>query len=121
MRRVGFAVGIGLVMVGSVFAVDSAEKPPAGRPPMGMMGHRGPPPEALEACKGKKADDACEFSPPTPPKDAPKAKARAEAKGDRKISGKCWAPESSKPLACRPNGGHPIPEPKDDAGGPPSH
>lgn len=114
MRRIGFAVGLGLIVVGSGFAAETAEQPKAPPPPMGMMGHRGPPPEALEACKGKKADDACEFGMPAPPKDAPKAKARAEAKGDRKLSGKCWSPDPSKPLACRPSsGGHPLPEPKD--------
>lgn len=50
-----------------------------GEPP-----HRGPPPEALKACEGKKAADACSFTSP-----------RGKAEGS------CWAPQG-KPLACRP-------------------
>ena len=45
---------------------------------------RGPPAEALAACKTLKAGDACSFT------------------GDRgAASGSCWAPEG-RPLACRP-------------------
>ena len=45
--------------------------------------HRGPPPAAFDACKGKKAGDACEVS-----------------FGERKGSGKCEAMPEGK-LACR--------------------
>lgn len=113
MLRSPVGIVVSLVLAGSVYAADTAEKPNTPPPPPpGMMGHRGPPPEAIDACKGKKTDDACEFTPPARPKDAPKEK--GEAKGERKITGKCWAPETSKPLACRPAGGHPpLPEKKD--------
>jgi len=46
--------------------------------------HKGPPPEALAACKSLAAGQPCNFS--------------VDAKT---ISGSCWAPEG-KPLACRP-------------------
>jgi hypothetical protein len=46
---------------------------------------RGPPPQAFDACKAKKADDACEVS-----------------FRERKLTGKCTAtPEG--PLVCRPD------------------
>jgi hypothetical protein len=48
-------------------------------------GHRGPPPEAFTACKGKQAADACEV-----------------ALGTRTITGKCEATPDST-LACRPD------------------
>ena len=47
---------------------------------------RGPSPAALDACKGKKADDACE----------------AVFGADRKMTGKC-APTRDAQLACRPD------------------
>jgi hypothetical protein len=46
--------------------------------------HRGPPPEALDACKGLQAGADCSFT----------------GRG-RTVSGSCFAPEG-KPLACRP-------------------
>jgi hypothetical protein len=54
-------------------------------------GHRGPPPEALAACKGRAAGDSCSFSSPH---------------GDS-VSGTCFTPDSSKPVACKPAGGPP--------------
>jgi len=48
--------------------------------------HRGPPPEALQACKDKKAEQACTFD------------------GRRgNVEGTCFAPPD-RPLACRPAG-----------------
>lgn len=60
-----------------------------GPPPGGE--HRGPPPEALAACKTAKAGADCSFS-----------------QGDRTVKGSCWAPEG-KPLACRPKDMPPPP------------
>ena len=57
--------------------------------------HRGPPPEALDACANKKMADTCSF---TSPRGA--------------VEGTCRAPEG-KPLACRPaNGRQPPPDQK---------
>ena len=62
-------------------------------------GHRGPPPEALAACKTLASGAACSFTG-----------GRGEAKGS------CWAPEG-KPLACKPKDApqrdkQPVPQPK---------
>jgi hypothetical protein len=59
--------------------------PPDAAPPDMSAEHRGPPPEALAACSGKKVDDTCSFATPR--------------RGT--IEGTCKAPEG-KPLACRP-------------------
>ena len=48
-------------------------------------GHR-PPREALDACQSKKAGDACTFESP-----------------HGAVTGTCFTPESSKPLACKPS------------------
>lgn len=60
--------------------------------------HRGPPPEAIAACDGKAAGDACTFS-----------------HDDQSIAGTCVAPPADAPadasIACRPDN---MPE-----GGPP--
>jgi len=66
---------------------------PDGAPPDMSGQHRGPPPEALDACSGKKMDDVCSFN-------APK-------RGT--IEGTCKAPEG-KPLACRPARRPPPPQ-----------
>jgi hypothetical protein len=59
--------------------VASADPPPEGRP------HRRPPPEAFEACKDRKADDACSVT-----------------FHEHTLTGKCAAtPEG--PLVCRPD------------------
>jgi hypothetical protein len=58
------------------------------QPPGGERGHRGPPPPAaFDACKDKKADDACQVTLPD--------------HGDRTLKGTC-APTPSGRLACRP-------------------
>lgn len=59
------------------------------RPP-----HRKPPPEALQACQQKVAEQECEFTAP-----------------HGKVQGQCWAPEG-RPLACKPS--HPR-QPHDSA------
>jgi hypothetical protein len=51
----------------------------------GSTQRRGPPPEALAACQGKKPSDACAFGSP---------------RGTE--NGACFQPEGSHPLACRP-------------------
>lgn len=67
----------------------AASAPMRGHPGPGAQGgpggeHRGPPPEALAACKGLKADAACGFTSP-----------------HGAVQGRCWAPPD-KPLACKP-------------------
>ena len=69
-------------------ASSALAQPPAG-PPGGE--HRGPPPEALAACKTAKAGADCGFT-----------------QGERTLKGSCWAPEG-KPLACRPKDAPPPP------------
>lgn len=71
----------------SALAQSKPDNPPPGD-------RRGPPAEALAACKTLKSGDACSFTAD-----------RGEA------SGSCWAPEG-RPLACRPKD---APAPGDDA------
>jgi hypothetical protein len=82
-----------LVAAGMVTAAVFAQpQPPQG----GASGaRRGPPPEALKACEGRKSGDACSFTSP-----------RGKAEGS------CWAPDTSKPLACRPKDAPPGPPPQ---------
>ena len=47
---------------------------------------RGPPPEALEACEGKAAGEACAF----------------EGRRGEAVEGQCFTPDEERPLACRP-------------------
>ncbi len=54
-------------------------------------GRRGPPPEAIQACEGKSADDACSFT----------------GRNDETIDGVCFAPPGVDELACAPEGGPP--------------
>jgi hypothetical protein len=63
-----------------------AQQQPVGKPPGTSAGaeHRGPPPEAVAACKSLASGNACSF------------KGR-----DQERTGTCWAPEG-KPLACKP-------------------
>lgn len=88
-----------LMLATLLLAVTAAlAQPPEGPPPVGER--RGPPPEALAACKTAKAGADCSF-----------------AQGERTTKGNCWAPEG-KPLACRPKdmappaGGASAPPPK---------
>jgi len=66
--------------------VSAQAGPSAGSSAAGdtQQAHRGPPPEALQACSTKKMDDPCSFSGP---------------RGN--MEGTCWAPQGL-PLACRP-------------------
>lgn len=79
------------LMLGSVLLAVTAAfaQPPEGPPPRGER--RGPPPEALAACKTAKAGADCSFT-----------------QGERSTKGSCWAPEG-KPLACRPKDMPPPP------------
>jgi hypothetical protein len=52
--------------------------------------HRGPPPEALAACKALTSGNDCSFTSP-----------------HGAVKGTCWAPEG-KPLACKPAGAPPT-------------
>jgi hypothetical protein len=52
---------------------------------------RGPPPEALNACRGMSSGASCHFAD----------------REDQPLDGTCFAPESNLPLACRPNHGGP--------------
>lgn len=70
-------------------SVAAFAQPQGGPPPGGE--HRGPPPEALAACKTAKAGADCTFT-----------------QGERSMKGSCWAPEG-KPLACRPKDMPPPP------------
>lgn len=76
-------------------AEDSALSAMDDRPPPGGPGHR-PPREALEACEGKAAGDACTVVLP-----------------DREIDGTCTAPPEGAPdhrLFCLPEGAPPPPQ-----------
>jgi hypothetical protein len=65
---------------------------PGGGPGGGQgQGRRGPPPEALDACQGKQADDQCSFT----------------GRNDETITGVCFAPQGVDELACAPEGGPP--------------
>ena len=78
------------LLCGLLFAAANAiAQPPSGPPPGGD--HRGPPPEALAACKTAKAGADCSFT-----------------QEGRTMKGSCWAPEG-RPLACRPTGMPPPP------------
>lgn len=74
-------------------AACAIAQPQGGPPPGGE--HRGPPPEALTACKTVKAGADCSFT-----------------HEGRMVKGNCWAPEG-RPLACRPKdmGDRPPPPP----------
>jgi len=76
-----------------LLAAFGASAQPQGGPPPGAPpeGHRGPPPEALAACKAAKAGADCSFTHES-----------------RALKGSCWAPEG-RPLACRPKGAPPPP------------
>ncbi|MBW8844703.1 MAG: hypothetical protein JF607_07000 [Burkholderiales bacterium] len=65
-----------------LLAATGAMAQPQGGPPPGE--HRGPPPEALAACKTAKAGADCSFTHES-----------------STVKGSCWAPEG-RPLACRP-------------------
>jgi len=74
-----------------LWAAMGATAQPQGGPPPGER--RGPPPEALAACKTAKAGADCSF-----------------AHEGRALKGNCWAPEG-RPLACRPKDAPPPQQP----------
>jgi hypothetical protein len=80
----------GLLLCASLGAIAQPAGGP-GNPPPGE--HRGPPPEALAACKTAKAGADCGFS-----------------HDGHAVKGTCWAPEG-RPLACRPKDAPPPPMP----------
>lgn len=84
---VSFLLALPLVSFGSDGGNDGKmeQDPPPGQGSRGPQGHRGPPREALEACKSKQSGAECSFTTPR-----------------GKETGKCWTPDSSKPLACKP-------------------
>ena len=69
-------------------ALGASAQPPSGPPP---GEHRGPPPEAVAACKTAKAGAECSFT-----------------QQNRTEKGSCWAPKG-KTLACQPNDMPPPP------------
>jgi hypothetical protein len=71
-------------LAASLFAAGASLAQPAGGsgPPSGER--RGPPAEALAACKSLAAGKACSFQ-----------------HHGKSLAGSCWAPEG-RPLACRP-------------------
>jgi hypothetical protein len=86
-----FALSVGVAWADENGSSGSAPAPQASGGPEGHGHHHGPPPEAIDACKGKAADADCSFT---------------GHHGDS-VSGKCWSPDASKPLACKPAGMHP--------------
>jgi hypothetical protein len=70
------------LLLAATFAAHAAG-PPDGR---------GPPPEALAACKSESAGAVCSFT----------------GRDGQQLQGACWAPEG-KPLACRPKDAPPPP------------
>ena len=78
----------------SLFAISAVAQPQQGagqgNGPQGNGGgeRRGPPPEALAACKSAKADAACSF----------------KGRQGETVKGACWTPDKGKPLACKPTG-----------------
>jgi hypothetical protein len=86
----GLRTSTAFTVLATVFlsAGDAAAQP---RDEGGMGGpRRGPPPEALAACKALAAGKACSVT-----------------LDSKMLKGTCWAPEG-KPLACRPDGA-PVP------------
>lgn len=74
----------GLLLAPPVLWAQGQQSPQQGQGG-GERAHRGPPPEAIAACKSKAMNDSCSFTSPH----------GAE-------TGTCWQPDASKPLACRP-------------------
>jgi hypothetical protein len=87
LRWGGLVLGLGLLA-----AFVAPAKPANAEPDHGPR--RGPPPAAFDACKGKKADDACEVT-----------------FHERKMNGKCATPPEGTALACRPERGPRPPRP----------
>ncbi len=76
-----------MLLAGSAMAQEGGNK----------RGHRGPPPEAIEACSSAEVDQACEFT---------------GGRGET-VSGSCIVPRrgDSQALACKPSVGRPEGKP----------
>lgn len=81
--RLGIAAAAALAIAGHAQAQTPGPQNGGAQP---GSEHRGPPPEAIAACKSSALNQACSFTSP---------------KGAE--SGACWQPDASHPLACRPN------------------
>lgn len=83
LRRAAIAAMLALTAFASIAQPDARDPP------------RGPPTEALEACKSLAAGKDCSFTTPQ----------------GKSLQGSCWAPEG-KPLACRPKAAPGAPSPR---------
>lgn len=84
-----------LVAAAFPFIAVADDAPPP--PPPGHGPHRGPPPEALAACKDASEGATCSFT-----------------HRDHSITGTCsHGPDGKGPLACKPDGPPPGPPPDD--------
>jgi hypothetical protein len=101
MKSRNKTLALALVFAAALSTSISSFSQPAGGQggPGGGEHRRGPPPEAVDACKGKAAGAVCNFT---------------DREGE-KLTGTCFAPPprqddagkgtSEKPLACRPDRG----------------
>ncbi len=79
-------LGTALILILGAHASLANAQSKDGRPP------HGPPPEAISACEGAAAGDACTFS----------------GRNSEEVTGTCSAPpEGDEQLSCAPEGGHP--------------
>jgi hypothetical protein len=74
---------IAIFFLGILLSISSQDGPPK------EGEHPRPPKESLEACAKKSSGSSCEFT----------------GKNNEKVTGTCFQPNTSLPLACRPNGG----------------
>ncbi len=79
LAPVGLAGIVSMMVAGAAWAQPSGGQQPSGGE------RRGPPAEAVAACKSLASGDACSFSGP-----------------QGNVSGTCFAPQQGLALACRP-------------------
>jgi hypothetical protein len=84
------AIALFIVAVAVSIDVATAQSPPPTQGGDASGEHRGPPPEALAACKAAKLNQTCSFVAPV-----------------GTVNGMCWQPDADHPLACRPQRGRP--------------
>jgi len=77
-------IAILVLLLAGLATTASAQTGPGG-------GRRGPPPQAIQACEGKSANDSCSFT----------------GRNDETLTGICSAPPGVAVLACTPAGGPP--------------
>jgi hypothetical protein len=89
-RLLAVLISIVLVVAAAIAASSTATAQTPPGPQGGDTGNerRGPPAEALAACKGAKLDQGCSFTAPI-----------------GTVTGNCWQPDAEHPLACRPEHG----------------